>query len=159
MVAGLYKNTTTTLQDGHIARRQAFKQAESKKDMKKELEKQKEAALVEAEKRRASITLPTEAAKLIDFFLSCYPEDLEYFVAKGRPLLGSNFFAELDSAIGEQRFLEEPDEDRIAELEGLRAFVTRTVAAQASIAEGSYLSFCPSLAPSACTRCSMKWFA
>jgi hypothetical protein len=134
--AGLYTNTRTTLQDGHIARRFAFKQAESKEDMEKELGKQQEAALAEAEKRRVAITVPTEPAELVDLFFTCHAEDMEYFVAKARPRLGSSFFAAVDAAIGEQRFLDDPDEDRIAELEGLRAFVTQTLAAQASVTQG-----------------------
>ena len=39
--AGLYKNKATTMQDGHIDRRMAFRNAASQEEAEEELEKQK----------------------------------------------------------------------------------------------------------------------
>jgi hypothetical protein len=62
-----------------------------------------EKALAEADKRRAETEIPTNPGMLVEFFLNSSAEDIEYFIAKARPQLDSNFFAALDSALGRQR--------------------------------------------------------
>lgn len=62
-----------------------------------------EKALEAAEKRRAETEIPTEPAMLVEFFLNCSAEDIEYFIAKTKDQLDNHFFAALDSAIGRQR--------------------------------------------------------
>jgi hypothetical protein len=59
--------------------------------------------LAAAEKRRAEIEIPVEPAMLVEFFLSCNAEDIEYFMAKCRDQLDAHFFAALDTAIGRHR--------------------------------------------------------
>lgn len=54
-----------------------------------------------------------------------------------RENLGTEFFAALDNRIGQERFLPEPDEDTLAELEGLRVYVQQTLQAQDSVMKGT----------------------
>lgn len=95
-----------------------------------------EKLLKEAEERRAGITPPTEPALLIDFLLDCDSQDTEHFVIQCRDNLSTEFFAALDTRIGQERFLPEPDEDTLAELEGLRLYVQQTLQAQDSVMKG-----------------------
>ena len=62
-----------------------------------------EKALAAAEKRRAETEIPADPAMLVDFFLNCSAEDIEYFIAKCKDQLNSEFFAVLDKALGQQR--------------------------------------------------------
>eukprot|EP00892_Ulva_mutabilis_P008907 jgi/Ulvmu1/6389/UM003_0017.1 len=134
---GLYKNLPqTSMQDGHIERRALTKDVASEEEMEKEMKKQKEKLLKEAEERRAGITAPTEPALLIDFLLECDSQDTEHFVIQQKENLGTEFFAALDTRIGQERFLPEPDEDTLAELEGLRLYVEQTLQAQTSVMKG-----------------------
>ena len=90
----------------------------------------------EADNRRAAAEIPAEPSALVEFLLSADSADVEFFVIKCQRQLGDKFFAAIDAAIGEERFLDEPNEDRIAELEGLRAYVKQTLQARASVAQG-----------------------
>lgn len=62
-----------------------------------------EKALAAAEKRRAETEIPADPAVLVEFFLNCSAEDIEFFIAKCKDNLDKQFFATLDSAIGRQR--------------------------------------------------------
>lgn len=64
---------------------------------------------------------------------------MEYFVAKVRSRLDGAFFAAIDNAIGQERFVEEPNEDALAELQGLRAYVSQTMQAQDTVKKGAHL--------------------
>ena len=50
-------------------------------------------------------------------------DDMQYEVARWRPKLTKEFFGLLDNTIGSERFASEPNEDRLAELESLRAYL------------------------------------
>jgi hypothetical protein len=95
-------------------------------------------ALEEAELRRKAAVVPTDPAELVDFFLNCDAADMEYFVAMVRSRLDGAFFAAIDNAIGQERFVEEPNEDALAELEGLRAYVRQTMQAQDAVKKGAH---------------------
>jgi hypothetical protein len=110
------------------------------------------AALEAAAERRGAIVVPEQPAELVDFFLNCEASDMEFFVARTRERLDKNFFAAIDNAIGEERFLDEPDEDRIAELEGLCAYVTQTLQAQAAVATGALCSQARAASRWSCTQ-------
>lgn len=74
---------------------------------------------------------------MIDFLLECDSQDTEHFVIQCREILGSEFFAALDNRIGQERFLPKPDEEVLAELEGLRLYVEQTLQAQQSVMKGA----------------------
>lgn len=134
---GLFKGLTpTTLQDGHITRRAVTKNAQTAEEMEAAVKRQQEAALAEAQARRDATTVPDSPTELVDFFLNCDAADMEYFVARTRARLGRDFFAALDGAIGTERFLPEPNEERLAELEGLRAYIEQLLAAQEKVTTG-----------------------
>ena len=90
-----------------------------------------------AEERRAAAKVPKDPAALVDFFLNCDAADIEYFVAKARERLDPAFFAAIDTAIGQEKFLDDPNEDALAELEGLRSYVRQVLAAQDSVKQGA----------------------
>jgi hypothetical protein len=119
-----------------------------------------DALLREADERRASNPLPPADGPpdaLITFFLSCPAEDMDFFIAAARSrILGRDgpavatgasgtpaappmgpFFSALDAAIGTERFLPKPDEDRLGELEGLREYVVRVLVAQDAVRTGA----------------------
>lgn len=48
---------------------------------------------------------------------------LQFEVARCRPLLTADFFKQLDTLVGQERFSAKPDEERLAELETLRQVV------------------------------------
>jgi hypothetical protein len=88
--------------------------------------------------RRASRTPPEagQHAELVEFFLDTPAEDMEFEVARCRPLCTADFFRDLDSMLGEARFGNaanqidgEPDEDRVAELDTLRQYLEEAVEA------------------------------
>jgi len=109
--------------------------------------------------RRASREPPAagDAPALVEFFLDTVAEDMEYEVARCRPLCTPGFFRELDAMLGQARFgggggggggalldassaadlaaaaaapgFGEPDADRVAELETLRTYLEAAVEA------------------------------
>jgi len=90
--------------------------------------------------RRTSRSPPAagEHAELVEFLLDTPTEDMEFEVARCRPLCTPEFFRDLDAMLGQARFgtagnaLEDgvpPDEDRVAELETLRTYLEEAVEA------------------------------
>jgi hypothetical protein len=88
--------------------------------------------------RRTSRSPPEQGqhAELVEFFLDTPAEDMEFEVARCRPLCTADFFRDLDAMLGEARFGNagnaidgEPDEDRVAELETLRTYLEEAVEA------------------------------
>lgn len=67
--------------------------------------------------------VPTELEGFIDYFLDTDMADMQYEVTRFRPKLTQEFFSLLDNVIGSERFSQEPDEDRLNELESLRAYL------------------------------------
>lgn len=68
-------------------------------------------------------TEPTDDPGLIEYLLNTDMVDMQYEVTRFRPRLTPEFFTVLDKTIGEERFQTEPDEDRLAELDSLRAYL------------------------------------
>jgi len=83
----------------------------------------------ETQKRRDSRTPPEDPHDLVEYFLDSDSADMEFEVARCRPLLNKDFFGVLDKLVGVQRFSSAPDEDRLAELETLRDYLNEAVAA------------------------------
>lgn len=48
---------------------------------------------------------------------------MQYEVARCRPQLTAEFFKQLDTLVGQERFAPKPDEERLAELETLRQYL------------------------------------
>eukprot|EP00879_Flechtneria_rotunda_P015368 GHRR01016066.1.p1 GENE.GHRR01016066.1~~GHRR01016066.1.p1 ORF type:complete len:190 (+),score=61.71 GHRR01016066.1:669-1238(+) len=54
----------------------------------------------------------------------CLPDaGLQFEVARCRPQLTADFFKQLDTMVGQERFAAKPDQDRLAELETLRQYL------------------------------------
>jgi hypothetical protein len=79
------------------------------------------------QKRRDERTPPTDPHDLVEYFLNMDTEDMEYEVARCRPLMSKDFFAVIDKLAGVERLSTQPDEDRLAELDALREFLTTAV--------------------------------
>lgn len=83
----------------------------------------------ERQARRDARTPPEDPYDLIEYFLDTDAEDMEYEVARCRPLMSENFFAVLNKQVGIERVSPQPDEERLAELDGLREFLEAAVKA------------------------------
>ena len=78
----------------------------------------------ERQKKRDERTPPSDPHDLVEYFLNTETEDMEYEVARCRPLMDKGFFAVIDKLAGVERLSPTPDEDRLAELDALRDFLT-----------------------------------
>jgi hypothetical protein len=114
---------------GHIQRRTFQKQVAENAEMAERVEAERAKAREELIKKREARTPPADAKGLVEYFMETEAEELEYEVARTRPSLTPDFFKELDAEIGTARFATVPNEDRVAELELLREFLTDAVAA------------------------------
>jgi hypothetical protein len=83
----------------------------------------------ERQAKRDARLPPDDPYDLIEYFLDTDAEDMEYEVARCRPLLTADFFATLTKQAGIERVSPQPDEDRLAELDGLREFLEAAVKA------------------------------
>ena len=83
----------------------------------------------DVQKRRDGRVVPTDNYDLVEYFLNMDTEDMEYEVARCRPQLNKDFYAVLDKLIGVQRLSTQPDEDRLAELDTLREYLTKAAEA------------------------------
>lgn len=81
------------------------------------------------QKRRDDRTPPTDPHDLVEYFLNMETEDMEYECARCRPLMSKDFFAVIDKLAGVERLSTSPDEDRLAELDALREYLTTAVEA------------------------------
>lgn len=92
------------------------------------------AAFIAAQKadiqaKREARVVPEDPHDLIEFFLDTEGPDMEFEVARCRPKLDKTFFGTLDKLVGVERFSTVPDEDRLAELETLRDYLTEATEA------------------------------
>jgi hypothetical protein len=77
--------------------------------------------------RRESRTPPDDDMyELVEYLLNTPQADMEYEIARCRPLLNPAFFVVLDTLMGSERFAAKPDQDRLDELDMLRKFVEDT---------------------------------
>lgn len=119
-------NVLGPAQSGHIARREMQKRMQTDQKfaaavlMAKDEDRQKVIA------RRESRTVPTSASALVEYYLNTLAEDMEFEVARTRPLLTPEFFKHLDGLVGQERFAMKPDQERLAELETLREYLTQS---------------------------------
>lgn len=115
---------------GHIQRRSLTKEMQANKEFAKQVEEQAQRMREELERKREARIVPGvgEHAKLAEFFLDTEGSEMEYEVARCRPLITQDFFTNLDTCIGQERFAATVNEDRLAELETLRDYLKVTVA-------------------------------
>lgn len=121
---------------GHIERRLMEKRVQTDKKFAAEVRRVSDQASKIVLSRRLSRSPPDDDYDLIEFFLDTPAEDMEFEAARCRPRLSRDFFAVLDKLLGAERFAPKPDEDRLAELEALRTYLTDAAAAvDATIAQ------------------------
>eukprot|EP00210_Caulerpa_lentillifera_P002096 g2011.t1 len=112
---------------GHIARRQMQKMIETDKEFATKVEEAKTEMQKETLARREARIEPKDLEGFVEYFLNTDMKDMQYEVTKWRPRLTDEFFAILDKTIGDERFSAEPDEDKLAELDSLRAYLEEAI--------------------------------
>lgn len=123
----LFKNKT--LEAGIIQRRMQQRMMKENKEYAKEMARAKDDVRRAVLTRREARAPPTPHDELVEFLLNTEAEDMEYTVARCRPLLDAEFFRQLDTLLGRERFAAKPDQERIAELDTLRQYLEEGVAA------------------------------
>lgn len=66
---------------------------------------------------------PKDLEEFVEYFLNTDMDDMRYEVTRYRPKLTPEFFTYLDKVIGMERFSDDPNQERISELESLRAYL------------------------------------
>eukprot|EP00879_Flechtneria_rotunda_P002469 GHRR01002666.1.p1 GENE.GHRR01002666.1~~GHRR01002666.1.p1 ORF type:complete len:263 (+),score=57.60 GHRR01002666.1:92-880(+) len=117
----LFKGTAP--RSGLIERRLLNKQMDKDKEFAKAVQIAGDEDRKKVLLRRQSRTPPTDHIELVEFFLNTDAEDMEFEVARCRPQLTADFFKQLDTMVGQERFAAKPDQDRLAELETLRQYL------------------------------------
>lgn len=111
----------------HLRRRDYRRETESDAELQKEADKAKQEAYKELMKQREARVAPQSDAEIVDYLLDTSAEEMQYETVRCRPLITENFFAYLGQQIGQERFASPPNEDRVAELEGLRDFLADAI--------------------------------
>lgn len=108
-------------QGGHINRREVNRAMEANKELAAQVEEERKKAREELLAARAGREPPAAGgAALVDYFMETEADEMEFELARARPLLTADFFSFLDSEIGALRFAARPNPDKLAELEVLR---------------------------------------
>ncbi|CAG9463721.1 unnamed protein product [Pedinophyceae sp. YPF-701] len=132
---GLFENVYA--EDDLIKKRFLARQQMSDEEKAEEDKKRREKIQKQIDERRAARSPPEgNPAALLQYFLDTEVTDMEYEVARCKPLLTKDFFDVLDGEIGRIRFMEEPsklDEERLKQLEAFKKYVD----SMAKIVEGA----------------------
>lgn len=120
-----------TREEGLIDRRMRERAAKQDEKYVETMKEQAAKLAKQDKKRRESRTPPTTSFGMIDFLLETPAEDVEFEIARNRPLLREDFFELLEREIQACKFgiTAEADKDRLAELELLNTYVVMTVGA------------------------------
>eukprot|EP00877_Chromochloris_zofingiensis_P004637 jgi/Chrzof1/14174/Cz08g28060.t1 len=110
-------------QTGHINRRMMHRQMQQDKEFAATVQRTSDEGRKQVLLRRQSRVPPEDHFQLIEFFLNTDAEDMEWEVARCRPKMTPDFFKQLDTLIGQERFAAKPDEERLAELDTLRQYL------------------------------------
>ena len=124
---GLYNKTPEM--SGIIDRKLMGNRAQEDQKSKSVMETFMAAHKQETQMRRDARQVPDDAYELVEFFLETEASDMNYEVARCRPQLTEEFFGILNKQIGIEQLSSAPDEDRLAELEFLRDYLTEAVEA------------------------------
>lgn len=114
---------------GIIDRKLMGNRAQEDQKSKSVMETFMEAHKQEVQFRRDSREVPEDKYELIEFFLETEATDMNYEVARCRPNLDDEFFTILNKQIGMEQLSLEKDEDKLAELEMLRDYLTEAIEA------------------------------
>ncbi|WIA44033.1 hypothetical protein OEZ86_010404 [Tetradesmus obliquus] len=114
---------------GLIERRLMAKQMETDKEFAKAVTMARDDDQKKIMLRRQSRQPPADHVELVEFFLNTQADDMEFEVARCRPQLTPEFFKQLDTLVGQERFSPKPDEERLAELDLLRKYLEEAVEA------------------------------
>ncbi|KAL5748542.1 hypothetical protein ACOSP7_025582 [Xanthoceras sorbifolium] len=112
-----------TPQTGHIARLEFKRRLEKDSEAREAFEQH---VREEKERRRAlrqSRVVPDTPAELIEYFLDTEAQEIEFEIARLRPLLNNEFFSHVQFELGQLRFAvskTQDMEDRLIELEALQ---------------------------------------
>ncbi|KAK9909063.1 hypothetical protein WJX75_006635 [Coccomyxa subellipsoidea] len=121
---------------GHISRRQLQKQIVDDKELQEQMEKERQKARAELQARREARKLPETQAEIVEFFLETESDEMEFEVARCRPLLTEDLFAYVQQQISEERFKTSANQDRVAELELLLNYLKGAVEKLDSAVQG-----------------------
>ncbi|KAK9820504.1 hypothetical protein WJX72_011080 [[Myrmecia] bisecta] len=114
---------------GHISRRQLQRQVAEDEDLKKQVEAERQMAREELIQKREGRKTPASHAELVEYFMETESEEMEYEMARRRPLITPEFLSYLSDQIGEERFSNDPNQGRLDELEALRDVLQKGVQA------------------------------
>lgn len=114
---------------GHISRRFIAKQSEQNEELKEQMNKAREEARKELSQQREARKQPTSHAELVEYLLDTEGGEMNFEVARTRPLLTDDLFAYLKDNISNERFAKTPNEQRLQELEALESFLMDAVKA------------------------------
>mmetsp|Transcript_3511 Transcript_3511/g.10215 ORF Transcript_3511/g.10215 Transcript_3511/m.10215 type:complete len:262 (-) Transcript_3511:25-810(-) len=121
----LYKNAPEMT--GLIDRKLMGNRAQDDQKQKTVMQKFMDAAKAETQAKRDARVVPEDNYELIAFLLDTEATDMQYEVARCRPLLTDEFFEVLNKQIGMEQLSLEKDEDKLAELELLREYLNEAV--------------------------------
>jgi hypothetical protein len=124
---GLYSNSPEM--SGIIDRKLMGNRAQDDQKSKTVMEKFMQAHKEEVQVKRDSRVVPDDKYELIAYLLDTEASDMNYEVARCRPLLDDEFFAVLNKQIGMEQLSLEKDEDKLAELELLRDYLDEAIEA------------------------------
>ncbi|MEW5313655.1 MAG: hypothetical protein WDW38_005203 [Sanguina aurantia] len=113
---------------GHIQRRMTAKQMQTNTEFAASMRSAKDDVRREVLARRELRSPPSgDHETLIEYFLSTNSDDMDFEIARCRPLVTDVFFKDLDTILGRTRFSSKPDEEKIAELEALRQYLSEAI--------------------------------
>lgn len=110
-------------QAGHIARREFQRRLETDKEAREAFERQVREEKERRQQLRQSRVAPDTPKDLVEYFLNTEAQEIEFEIARLRPRLSKEFFAHLQSELGQLRFAvakTQDMEDRLIELEALQ---------------------------------------
>lgn len=113
----------------HIQRRTFQKQVEQDKDLAAKVEAEQQRLREELIQKRESRVLPTTPQQAVEYFLDTEGSEMEFEVARCRPMLTKDFFQFLEREITSERLAATPNEDRLAELSILQQYLEEVVEA------------------------------
>lgn len=123
---GLFKSGP---QEGLINRKIFMQQAAGDKDFEAKMAQFAEKERLDLQKKREARKVPEVMEDLVEYFLDTEAPEMEFEIARCRPMVTPDFFAYLDKRIGLERFSTVPDEERLSELETLRDYLKAAVEA------------------------------
>ncbi|KAJ1416035.1 hypothetical protein SESBI_17554 [Sesbania bispinosa] len=109
-------------QTGHLARLEFRRRLERDAEAREAFERQVREEKERRQTLRQSRDVPDTPQELIEYFLDTEAQEIEFEIARMRPRLNEEFFAELKFELGQLRFAvnkTEAMEDRLIELEAL----------------------------------------